>query len=429
MISKALFVSLAVLLSTSPSADPASVSPAESRISAARAAIDSSPSVSRGYSDLALALARRARETSDPSYYRQAEEALERALAISPGDFEARKVQAWVRLGQHRFADAHALARDLNQQAPDDVMVYGLLTDASVELGRYDEAEKAAQWMLDIRPGNVPGLTRAAYLRELFGDLEGARELMQMALDQTPASETEDRAWILTQIGHLHLLEGDTARAERVLRQALDAFPGYHYALGNLARVRTAQGRYAEAASLLRERQAAADHPENRYELAEALERAGEKKEARAVFAEFEKAARAESDGPDNANRELIFYYTDHARKPDEALRIASAEAAGRQDVYTLDAYAWALWAKGRRGEARDTLRKALAVGVRDPRVLDHARVMGVRRPDANVASLTVLSAGAAPSSPGRTGWARRRPPSPPRTPPSSPPPTGSERP
>jgi hypothetical protein len=28
-------------------------------------------------------------------------------------------------------------------------------------------------------------------------------------------------------------------------------------------------------------------------------------------------------------------------------------------------------------------------VGVRDPRVLEHARVMGVRRPDANVASLT----------------------------------------
>src|SRR5262249_53540635 len=151
----------------------------------------------------------------------------------------------------------------------------------------YDDAEKAAQWMLDIRPGNIPGLTRAAYLRELFGDLEGARELMQMALDQTAPGETEDRAWMLAQLGHLHLFEGDVTKAERVLQEALRLFPGYHYALGNLARVRTAQGRNEDAVALLRERQAAADHPENLYELAEALERAGRKTEARAAFAAF----------------------------------------------------------------------------------------------------------------------------------------------
>src|SRR5262245_21881020 len=188
--------------------------PAEQKIAAARATIEQSPAAPRGSSDLALALARRARETSDPAYYEQADEALDRALALAPGDFEAAKVRAWVRLGQHRFADALTLAQELNKRAPDDVMVYGLLTDASVELGRYDEAERAAQWMLDIRPGNVPALTRAAYLRELFGDLEGAREMMQMALDQTAPNETEDRAWMLTQLGHLHLHEGDVAKAE-----------------------------------------------------------------------------------------------------------------------------------------------------------------------------------------------------------------------
>ena len=60
-------------------------------------------------------------------------------------------------------------------------MVYGMLTDANIELGKYAEAEKSAQWMLDLRPGNIPALTRAAYLRELFGDIEGALELMQQA--------------------------------------------------------------------------------------------------------------------------------------------------------------------------------------------------------------------------------------------------------
>jgi tetratricopeptide (TPR) repeat protein len=380
----------AALLAAFSLATPAlSSTPAEQKIAAARSAIDKNPSAPRGYTDLALALARRARETSVPAYYEQADEALDRALALAPGDFEAAKVRAWVRLGQHRFADALTLARELNTRAPDDVMVYGLLTDASVELGRYDEAERAAQWMLDIRPGNIPGLTRAAYLRELFGDLEGAREMMQMALDQTAAGETEDRAWMLTQLGHLHLFEGDLAKAERSLEEARRLFPGYHYALGNLARVRTAQGRHADAVALLRERQSAADHPENLYELAEALERAGRRKEARAAFAAFETRARAESAGADNANRELVFYYVDHARKPAEALRLAEAEAAVRRDVYSLDALAWALRAGGRKAEARATLEKALAVGVRDPRILGHARVLGVRAPDTKVASLT----------------------------------------
>jgi hypothetical protein len=47
-------------------------------------------------------------------------------------------------------------------------MVYGLLTDANVGLGNYKDAEIAAQWMLNLRPGNLPALTRAAHLRELF---------------------------------------------------------------------------------------------------------------------------------------------------------------------------------------------------------------------------------------------------------------------
>jgi predicted Zn-dependent protease len=72
-------------------------------------------------------------------------------------------------------------AKKLNQKMPDDVMLYGFLTDANVELGNYREAETAAQWMLDLKPVNTPGLTRAAYLRELYGDIEGSLELMNMA--------------------------------------------------------------------------------------------------------------------------------------------------------------------------------------------------------------------------------------------------------
>ena len=61
----------------------------------------------------------------------------------------------------------------------------------------------------------------------------------------------EDGAWILTQMAHLHLAVGDTSQAEKELQQALAMFPGYHYALGNLAKVRIQQKRYPEAVALL----------------------------------------------------------------------------------------------------------------------------------------------------------------------------------
>ena len=170
---------------------------------------------------------------------------------------------------------------------PDDLQVYGFLTDANIELGRYKEAEEACQWMLDLRPGNIAAFTRAAYLREIFGDIEGAIELMRQAYDRTLPSEVEDRAWMLTHLGHLELVAGRVANADLILAEALKLFPDYHYALASLAKVRTAQGRLAEAATILEKHVAGAPHPENYFGLAEALRNAGREPEARARVRRF----------------------------------------------------------------------------------------------------------------------------------------------
>lgn len=344
--------------------------PAEERIALAQRAIARNPATAAGYNDLALAFARRARETSDPAFYLKAEEAIAQALAVAPDNLEALKAKTWVLLGKHEFKEARELAKVLNQRVPDDVLVYGYLVDANVELGRYDEAEEAAQWMLNLRPGNIAGLTRAAYLRELFGDVDGALELMGMAFQQTSPAEVEEQAWILTQIAHLQILGGKPELADRLLARALSLFPDYHYALAELAKVRTAQGRPGEAALLLDQRYRSAPHPENLYDLAVALEAAGRTDEARAAFARFEPLARAESAKEDNANRELVFYYVDHASRPEDGLRVAEQEVARRRDVHTLDAYAWALHATGRTDEARRHIEAALAVGVREGAML-----------------------------------------------------------
>ena len=349
------------------------LSPAERSIVQAKKLIAKNPKDFEAYNALALALSRRARETSDIKFYTQAEEALQRSFEISPGNFDAERTHIWLLLGKHEFAAALEAAKQLNKKMPDDVMLYGFLTDANVELGNYKDAEAAAQWMLDLRAGSIPGLTRAAYLRELFGDTDGALDLMEKAYQSTPPSESEDRAWIITQEAHLNLATGKTSQAENLLQQALAMFPGYHYALGNLAKVRIQQKRYAEAVELLQQRYQAAPHAENLYELAEALQLAGRAGDAKKAFAEFEQKSLLESYRADNSNHELTFYYADHANEPAKALEVAKREFARRHDVYTLDSYAWALYVNGRSEEARKQIDAALAVGIRDAKLFRHA--------------------------------------------------------
>jgi tetratricopeptide (TPR) repeat protein len=353
-----------------------SLTPAQQKIELARKRIAGNPARFEGHNDLAMALARRARETADPGFYVQAANALAESRRLSPGNLDADKVEAWVLLGQHEFGKALDKAKAINRRVPDDLMTYGMLVDAYVELGRYAEAEEAAQWMLNLRPGTMPGLTRAAYLRELFGDVEGALQLMVMAIEQVHWRETEERAWILTQMSHLHLLEGRVERAQSLAEDALRLFPGYHYALNALAKVYERRGDHTREAALQADRYRVAPHPENMFEWAAALQRAGRRQEAHQKFVEFERAARAEMSGPDNANRELAQYYTDYAGRPAEAVRIMQNELTRRGDLGTRSTYAWALWKAGRRTEARKQIAEVLAVGTTDPTIRKYAAVI-----------------------------------------------------
>jgi tetratricopeptide (TPR) repeat protein len=358
------------------------LSPAERSMAQARKLIEKNPKDFEAYNALALALSRRARETSDVKFYALAEETLQKSFEIAPDNFDGQRIHVWLLLGKHEFAAALDAAKKLNQKMPDDVMLYGFLDDANVELGNYKDAETAAQWMLDLKPGNIPGLTRAAYLRELYGDIEGSLELMNMAYQSTPPGEVEDGAWIVTQMAHLNLAIGKIDESERLSQQALAMFPGYHYALGNLAKARIQQKRYDEAVELLTQRYQAAPHAENLYDLAQALQLAGMTDDANKAFAEFEQKSLLETNRGDNSNHELIFYYADYAKQPEKALEVAQREIARRHDVFTLDSYAWALYENGKYGEARKQIETALAVGVRDAKMFRHAGEIALKSGD-----------------------------------------------
>ena len=347
--------------------------PAQQKMAWAEKTIQASPGKFQAYNQLALALVRRVRETSDPAYYSQAEEAVSQSLRLRPDNFEALKIEVSIMLGRQEFSQALERARALNRRAPDDVPVYGYTAEAEIALGDYDDAENAAQWMLDLRPGNVAGLVEGAWLRRLYGDIEGAVDFLNQAYQQTPPSEVEETAWLLTQMADVQLKAGKVDVAASLLDRALGVFPGYYAALEGLAQVRTARGQYAEALDALRERNRNLPTLASLYQLAQALERSGRADEAGAAYADFEDRARRELERGGHASRELIFYYAGHACKPAEALRIARREVLWRHDVFTLDADAWALYVNAQYTEAETQMNKALSVGIRDGEFFYHA--------------------------------------------------------
>jgi tetratricopeptide (TPR) repeat protein len=349
---------------------------AEIRIDQAKTAIQQNPKKGDSYAALANALLRRELETSDPKYRSEAEAAIEKALGIEPDHFEALKARTMILLRDHEYSKAQELARKLNKRTPDDVPTYGLVAEASVALGDYKEAEEAVQWMLDMRPGNLLAYLEGATLREMFGEIDGARDFLSQAYQRIRPEEAQERAAILLRLSHLALLNNNPVSADRLVEQARKLFPAYPAATLQLARVRMAQKNYAEAADLFRQVNTIAPRTEYLFYLADALEKGGNVQEASGIFAEFEKKAIAESEQADNANRELIRYYLDGSKNVPDGLRLAKREASIRHDSHTLDLYAWGLYASGRKAEAKTQSDRAMAVGLRDPDVLAHAKMI-----------------------------------------------------
>ena len=353
-------------------------SPAEQKIGWAEAEIKANPDRSQPYNDLAVALVCRARETADVHYYDQAETALRTSLQKSPGNLEGEKVRIMIFLGRHQYAQARESASALNKKTPDDVLVYGLLADADIELGNYSEAEKSTQWMLDLRPGNVPGLLRAATLRRIFGDNEGSLDLYSQAYQQIPPTQSEEIAWTLTQMADLQFSAGHAKEAEDLAHSALTKFPGYYPVLETSARIEAGRGHYSAAVDLLRRRNDNFPTAGSRYALANALQLAGERDKADSEYRKFETAALA--DG--SVNAELISYYLGPGNNSAEALRLAEVEIARRHDIRTLDAYAWALCENARYSEAKRQIDLALSTGVLDAEILYHAGVIAEKLRD-----------------------------------------------
>ena len=208
------------------------------------------PNDLKSKTQLAMAYVQESRISGDHAYYDDASlKLISQVLEKEPNNVDALSVKATILLSQHHFADALLVAKDLTVKNPDAAFTYGLLCDAYVELGNYEEAVKAADRMNEIRP-DLRSYSRISYLREIHGNYKGAKEAMELAV-KSGVIGMEQTEWCRTQLGKLCEMTGDIEAADRHYQMALSARPDYAYALAGLGRLARQKGNYTEGATYL----------------------------------------------------------------------------------------------------------------------------------------------------------------------------------
>lgn len=344
--------------------------PAENeQIRKAELMIETMPGSASGYVNLAAAFIQAARETGDFSLNSKAEAAAGRTLEIEPENASARKLKASLHLTFHRFAEALEAGKKLQKDYPKDPFVYGVLTDANVELGNYAEAVEAAQTMVDLKPG-MESYARVSQLRFLHGDSNGAIEAMQTAARIADPQNAEARGWCLVHLGDEYFKIGKFTEAEKQYDEALRIFPNYHLALAGKAKARAAQGDFDAAIELFRQAQDRVPLTETVIALGDLYAKTNEAEKARE---QYDLAEVIERKLGSEDLRRLALLWADRDTRPDEALTIAAQESGSRRDIFTADVYAWCLYRKGKFQEARAAINDAMRLETKDARIFYHA--------------------------------------------------------
>ena len=136
-----------------PALDPAALRDADNLIPTLQARLKATPKDHRSWSTLALAYVEQARVTADPTYYAKADAALAEASTLAPGDSVMLTATATLAAARHEFTRALRDTAAALRVNPYSATAEAIRSDALTELGRYDEARRAATRADDLDPG------------------------------------------------------------------------------------------------------------------------------------------------------------------------------------------------------------------------------------------------------------------------------------
>jgi tetratricopeptide (TPR) repeat protein len=244
--------------------------------------LQSDPGNSKAALQLVTLFIREARVTANYMYYDAAAlKYLKNILTKEPKNVEALVLESVIYLSQHHFAEGLEIAQRARQLNPHFAFTYGLLVDGNVEMGNYKTAVENSDQMVSIRP-DLRSYSRISYLREIYGDDNGAIEAMKMAVDAGQNGD-ESTEWARVQLAKLYENRGDLKSAEMYYTIALDNRPGYAPAIAGLGHIAMGHHDYTKAIHLYQQAAQLLPDYSIHYQLASLYFLRGEKEKAEAI--------------------------------------------------------------------------------------------------------------------------------------------------
>ncbi|MBK8681080.1 MAG: tetratricopeptide repeat protein [Chitinophagales bacterium] len=227
-----------------------------------------------------------ARITGNGAYYNDAalrmlNHVIDQSMGNNDNLYLAMSMKSGVLLSLHQFGMALNTAQNALALNNHNATVYGALTDANVELGNYNEAVKACDAMLSLKP-DIRSYARASYIRQIYGDNAGAIDAMKMAVTAGVAG-MENTEWARVTLGDIYFTMGKLDIAKQIYNTSLQYRADYTPALAGLAKVAMTEGDYKQSIDLLE--QAITIRSESHYVsmLAEAYQLSGNTKKAKEI--------------------------------------------------------------------------------------------------------------------------------------------------
>jgi tetratricopeptide (TPR) repeat protein len=304
-----------------------------------------------------------------PYYYPAIDKILNGALQVDPNNYDATILKASVKLSQHKFTEAKDLAEKAKAINPNNAYAYGLLVDANVELGDYDQAIANSDKMQSLKP-SLESYSRASYLREIFGDFKGAIEAMKLAV-QAGLPGSEPQCWSRNTLADLYLKTGDLAKAEKEFRINLNLRPSYAFSLAGLAKIEQAKKNYDGALALLDS--AAAVLPEFSFheQMAEIFALQGDADKAQRKYSEVLEMLKEDEESGHLVSLELATVYL-KMNKLDEAKKYALMEYKIRPgNIDVNKELAMIAYKEKDLSKFQQYLQAARRTGSKDPEILE----------------------------------------------------------
>ena len=310
-------------------------------------------------------------------YYPAALKMLDEAIDLNhrgPKDanleFDALSTKAGVQLSQHDFKNALATAQAAVIINPYNAQVYGAVVDANVELGNYKEAVTAADKMNEIRP-DLRSYSRASYLREIYGDPDGAIEAMQRAV-RAGAPGYESTAWARLTLGGLYERYGQPVKAAEEYAAILVERPNYPFAIAAQAELAAKAGNTEEAERLLNEAKGIIPEVGYYVQLIELYKSEGRTDEAKAMEEEIMAMLQDDVDSGHNMDMEYAALYRDYYEDYDKALDYMQKEYQVRPNNIDVNRMMASIYAKmGQPEKAKEHLDKAMLTESKHPELAE----------------------------------------------------------